>query len=83
MEIPTCEQCKYAESNHLPCSNCYEYNLFISKEERNQTCFWKHNRIDGGHINWITECGFDEPVIAEDWKFCPYCGKVLELEDDY
>lgn len=46
-------------------------------------CVWW---IDENTLDWETSCGFicipefDDNTVVERFKFCPYCGKPLEVK---
>ncbi len=55
--------------------------VIISEGHEPEYCVWN------GHYNWISGCGnefsFDPDMddVAGDWKFCPYCGKTIKIEE--
>lgn len=49
---------------------------------KKKTCVWEYCSDDG---TWSTECGETflygwECPVAHNFKFCPYCGKPLEVK---
>ena len=55
--------------------------------KRFATCNWKgfDNTIQGEETNWVykTGCGkyIDENMTDSNYKYCPYCSKILEVEN--
>lgn len=54
-------------------------------KDKEPTCVWKHQEWEDA---WLTSCEgvhwfADGTPEENDYKFCPYCGKKLEVKNEH
>ena len=90
--IRNCDTCKYRKykDEMYPCNNCVVwdgktlfYTLWRDGEPLTppETCEWTYQSYD---VYYDTQCGnifqftVGELSDAEDFKFCPFCGREIK-----